>query len=97
MAWLKASITVRDEMFQGFVRRGETVEVTMPWRAGVGKGTIIGIDAVGHKVVSMRDPGNRHETLELDLEALPVRAVKLEAKPVRRRKPAVGAGDGDGE
>ncbi len=95
MAWLKAAITIRDEMFQGFVRRGETVEVTIPWRAGVAKGTIVGIDAVGHKVVSMRDPGNRHETLELDLEPLPVRAVKLEAKPVRRRKSAVRADNGE--
>ncbi len=93
MAWLKAAIAVRDEMVQGFVRRGDAVEVTMPWRAGVGKGTIVGVDAVGHKVVSVRDPGNRHETLELDLEALPVRAVRLEAKPVRRRKVVTGNDD----
>ena len=69
MAWERMTIKVGEEEVDGFFRAGPPPEATIPWIADVSVGAAIEVAGVGYSVVSIRDPGNRHEVLELGLAA----------------------------
>ena len=69
MAWVRAALAIDGETVEAHVRvSGGKVEAVIPWRAGVGPGGEIGLDDGRYAVSAARDPGGRHELLELTLE-----------------------------
>ena len=69
MAWrLNRSIEVQGTPVVGHVRDGPVageVEVTIPWRPGVTPGDLVALGGDAVEIVGVRDPGGRHEILEL--------------------------------
>ena len=90
MAWGRAPIRIGDEVFDGFVRRGDVLEATVPWRADIAVGTAVELGGARYRVVSLRDPGHRQEILELGLEPQPAKA---EPGMRKKRKGKAGASD----
>ena len=70
MAWLPQTVTVGGEAIDARVRRHTSgrVEATIPWRPGLAAGTAVVLADGEHRVAEARDPGGRHEILELALE-----------------------------
>lgn len=61
-----------EETVAGSVRRaGAVVQATMPWRARIAVGTSVELADGRYIVEALRDPGGRHETLELTLAPAP--------------------------
>jgi len=94
MAWVRTPIRIGGVPSDGFVRRGDVLEATVPWRADIAVGTAVEFDGARYRVVSLRDPGNRQEILELGLE---LRPAKTEAGTRKKRKgqPSAKAGADD--
>jgi len=86
MAWVRTTLKVGGEEVDGFFRAGPPLEATVPWREDIAVGAAVEVGGARYRVVSLRDPGNRHETLELDLEP---QAAK--AEPAARKKRKVNA------
>lgn len=98
MAWHRMKITVAGEAIDGFFRPGSQPEATIPWRAGIAPGAAVGVAGVVYGVVSVRDPGNRNETLELTLDAPQEPTVRPAGKRERLaaiRKAAAGLDPND--
>ena len=71
MAWERVTIKVGEEETDGFFRAGPPLEVTIPWIVGVSVGAAVELRGKSYRIVSVRDPGNRHEILELGLDPPP--------------------------
>lgn len=67
MAWHRMTVTVEGAAVEGFFRPGSPPEATIPWRHGIAPGAAVEVAGVAYAAVSVRDPGDRHETLELTL------------------------------
>ncbi len=74
MAWERTPIRIGGVSVDGFVRSGDVLEVTVPWRGGISVGTAVELGGARYRVVSLRDPGHRQEILELGLEPQPAKA-----------------------
>jgi len=87
MAWVRcSSIRIGGVPSDGFVKRGDVLEATVPWRADIAVGTAVEFGGARYRVVSLRDPGHRHETLELGLEPAAPRPAKAEPGTRKKRK-----------
>jgi len=68
MAWERATIALGDEVVNGLIKRDHgRLDATVPWRAGLEVGGVTEIDGARYRVLTVRDPGGRHEVLELNL------------------------------
>jgi len=83
MAWVRAQIRIGGVPSDGFVRCGDVLEATVPWRADIAVGTAVEFGGARYRVVSLRDPGHRQEILELGLEPRPA---KVEPGTRKKRK-----------
>jgi len=94
MAWVRTPIGIGGDVVVGFVRCGDVLEATVPWRADIAVGTAVEFGGARYRVASLRDPGNRHETLELGLEPRPAKAEPGTRKK-RKGQPSAKAGADD--
>ncbi len=90
MAWVRTPIKIGGVVVDGFVRSGDALEAMVPWRADIAVGTAVELGGARYRVVSLRDPGNRQETLELGLEPRPAKA---EPGTRKKRKGKAGVDD----
>jgi len=93
MAWVRTPIRIGGVSIDGFIRRGDVIEATVPWRTGIAVGTAVEFGGARWRVVSLRDPGYRQEILELGLEPAAPHPAKAEPGTRKKRKGKVGASD----
>ena len=94
MVWVRTPIGIGGVPSDGFVKRGDIIEATVPWRADIAVGTAVEFDGARYRVVSLRDPGNRHEILNLGLDPQPAKAGPGTRKK-RKSQPSAKAGSDD--
>ena len=68
MGWERETLRLgADEISASVKRAGQRVEAVIPWRPGIAVGARVALDDGRYAVLGIRDPGERHEVLELVL------------------------------
>lgn len=93
MGWEREALRLGGEEITASVKRaGQRVEAVIPWRPGIGADTRIALDDGRYVVIGIRDPGERHEVLELVLAWVAAGPASSQRASKRRKQPKSEAG-----